>query len=136
LPARGGIWSSRTQSTQVPESHLVPLVEFLYCQPNPKFFFNYRDGKFGVFGLNNTPNNERPNDGLASRNHLWSFIVHGNALLKQKALQWLGGRCGIDCSGAEVLAAFKPYWSVLIFAVAHFERGQRSGPCAVRRLSH
>ena len=87
LPARGGIWSSRTQSTQVPESHLVPLVEFLYCQPNPKFFFNYRDGKFGVFGLNNTPNNERPNDGLASRNHLWSFIVHGNALLKQKALQ-------------------------------------------------
>ena len=87
MPARGGIWSSRTQSTQVPESHLVPLVEFLYCQPNPKFFFNYRDGKFGVFGLNNTPNNERPNDGLASRNHLWSFIIHGNALLKQKALQ-------------------------------------------------
>jgi len=37
---------------------------------------------------------------------------------------------------ALVLAAFRPYWSVLIFAVAHFERGQRSGPCAVRRLSH
>ena len=86
-PARG-IFGVRVPSqSQIPESHLVPLVEFLYCQPNPKFFFNYRDGKFGVFRLNNTPNNERPNDGLASRNHLWSFIVHGNALLKQKALQ-------------------------------------------------
>ena len=77
--------------SQVPESHLVPLVKFLYCQPNPKFFFNYRDGKFGVFRLNNTPNNERPNDGLASRNHLWSFIVHGNALLKTKGLSMAWG---------------------------------------------